>query len=51
MVNFIAKCDNKKCKKRKKCIRFTKATGAEIEFKNICSKKNSYKWFWQEKQS
>lgn len=41
----MCRCENKKCKRRKDCLRFKDADGELMQFKNICHKVNGYKWF------
>lgn len=44
----MAICNNSECEKRSECYRYMKsrANDTEVMFKNICSGKNDYKWFW-----
>jgi hypothetical protein len=45
----IAMCNFSECPKSNECFRFMAIpmVGQNyIEFKNICSERNSFKWFW-----
>lgn len=49
-TQYITKCKNEKCSKKDDCIRYTKATGAIIDFEHICDEKHNYQWFWEEEK-
>ena len=45
----IAICQNSNYIKKDLCERFQNKQGEVMKFKNICTKENNYKWFWQNK--
>mgnify|MGYP000973828135 CR=1 FL=1 len=47
----IAICEYNQCPKKDSCERFQNKQGELMEFKNICTKENNYKWFWESKNN
>ena len=47
----ISMCQHKDCPKSQQCWRFTatpKLHQSYMDFRQICSQENDYKWFWQQ---
>ena len=46
----IAKCDGKKCKKKKECFRYTSQTGTRQTWFNPPIRGNKCEYFWEIKK-